>query len=85
MKSWILTVAVAAFASNALATPPDGPTITVAATDIKELQFDITPVTRVEKHSSLPDGDCPCADPKQHETDYDGTHYERIHTPSNRK
>src|SRR5688572_20309328 len=34
------------FASVAVATPPPAPTITVAATDIKQLQFDITPVTR---------------------------------------
>jgi hypothetical protein len=47
MKFWILAFAVTGFASNALATPPDAPTITVAATDIKQLQFDITPVTRV--------------------------------------
>lgn len=47
MKSWILTFAAVAFASTALATPPDPPSITVAATDIKQLQFDITPVTRV--------------------------------------
>ncbi len=42
-----ITLLVCAFASVAYATPPDAPTITVAATDIKQLQFDITPVTRV--------------------------------------
>ena len=34
------------FASAAFAAPPPAPTITVAATDIKQLQFDITPVPR---------------------------------------
>ena len=33
--------------SVAVAAPPPAPTLTVAATDIKQLQFDITPVTRV--------------------------------------
>src|SRR5882672_7672821 len=40
MKSLVL-VAIA------FAAPPPAPTITVAATDIKQLQFDITPVTQV--------------------------------------
>jgi hypothetical protein len=35
------------FASVAVATPPPAPTITAAATDIKQLQFDITPVPRI--------------------------------------
>jgi hypothetical protein len=35
-----------AFASLCAAQPPPAPTITSAATDIKQLQFDITPVTR---------------------------------------
>ncbi len=35
------------FASAALAAPPPAPTVTVAATDIKQLQFDITPVPTV--------------------------------------
>lgn len=42
-----LYVIACAFASVAVATPPPAPTITVAATDIKQLQFDITPVERV--------------------------------------
>jgi len=42
-----LCVLACAFASVALATPPPAPTITAAATDIKQLQFDITPVVRV--------------------------------------
>jgi hypothetical protein len=35
-----------AFAATAAATPPPVPAVTVAATDIKQLQFDITPVAR---------------------------------------
>src|SRR5258705_29220 len=47
MKSVVLALAgTAAFASVAVAAPP-APTITVAATDIRQLQFDITPVTQV--------------------------------------
>ena len=48
MKSIVLALASAfAFAPVAFAAPPDAPTITVAATDIKQLEFNITPVTRV--------------------------------------
>ena len=44
MLAWVGTIA---FASVAVAAPPDAPTITVAASNIKQLQFDITPVTRI--------------------------------------
>src|SRR3954471_14728691 len=47
MKSSVLAFAAATFASVALAAAPAAPTFTVAATDIKQLQFDITPVTGV--------------------------------------
>jgi len=48
MKSVQFVLACAfAFASEAVAAPPPAPTITVAATDIKQLQFDITPVKGV--------------------------------------
>jgi hypothetical protein len=43
IASYALTCA---FASVCAAQPPPAPTITSAATDIKQLQFDITPVTR---------------------------------------
>jgi len=47
MKSFLLALAGSfAFAPVALAALPPAPTITVAATDIKQLQFDISPVTR---------------------------------------
>ena len=47
MKSFLLVLAGSfAFAPVALAALPPAPTITVAATDIKQLQFDISPVTR---------------------------------------
>ena len=46
MKALGLTLACA-YCSVALAAPPDAPTITVAASNIKQLQFDITPVTRI--------------------------------------
>jgi len=46
MKSVIL-VLTSALVSVALAAPPAAPTITVAASNIKQLQFDITPVTGV--------------------------------------
>ena len=45
MKSLALALAIA-FASVAVAAPP-APTITVAASNIRQLQFDITPVTQV--------------------------------------
>jgi hypothetical protein len=47
MKSGILALVALAFASTASAIPPPAPIFTVAATDIKQLQFDITPVPRV--------------------------------------
>lgn len=47
MKSGILALVALSLASAAFAAPPSAPTFTVAATDIKQLQFDITPVTRV--------------------------------------
>ncbi len=48
MKAVILAlVGSFAFAPVTLAAPPDAPTITVAASNIKQLQFDITPVTRI--------------------------------------
>ncbi|HEV7606341.1 MAG TPA: hypothetical protein VGO61_03350 [Steroidobacteraceae bacterium] len=43
----ILGMGLLTCASAALAAPPPAPTITVAATDIKQLQFDITPVPTV--------------------------------------
>jgi hypothetical protein len=46
MKSVVLALA-SLVASVAVAAPPPAPTITVAATDIKQLQFDITPVPTV--------------------------------------
>jgi len=45
-----LFVITCAFASVALATPPPAPAITVAATDLKQLQFDIAPVERVNEY-----------------------------------
>jgi hypothetical protein len=48
MKTAMLAlVGTFTFASVAVAVPPDAPTITVAASNIKQLQFDITPVTRI--------------------------------------
>lgn len=47
MKSIILALAALWLASAAVAQAPPAPSFTVAATDIKQLQFDITPVTRV--------------------------------------
>jgi hypothetical protein len=46
MKSWIFACAAITCACVATAAPP-APSVTVAATDIKQLQFDITPVPRV--------------------------------------
>jgi hypothetical protein len=43
---FVAVVLATLFASAAVAAPPPAPTITVAATDIKQLQFDITPVSR---------------------------------------
>jgi len=48
MKTAMLAlVGTFTIASVAVAAPPDAPTITVAASNIKQLQFDITPVTRI--------------------------------------
>jgi hypothetical protein len=43
-------LATFAFTSMALAAPLDAPTLTVAASNIKQLQFDITPVTRINRY-----------------------------------
>ena len=50
MKRWMLALATLAFSSLSFAAPPDGPHITAAVTDIKQLQFDITPVARVNRY-----------------------------------
>src|SRR4051794_16941008 len=47
MKTVFLALAgIFAFASVAVAAPP-APTVSIGATDIKQLQFDITPVSQV--------------------------------------
>jgi hypothetical protein len=45
-----LCVLTGVFASIAAAAPPPAPAVTAAATDIKQLQFDITPVTQVNRY-----------------------------------
>jgi hypothetical protein len=47
MKSLILALVALSIASTAFAAPPPAPSFAVAATDIKQLQFDIAPVPRV--------------------------------------
>jgi hypothetical protein len=47
MKRFAHWLAASLLASTALAAPPPAPTVTVAATDIKQLQFDVTPVPTV--------------------------------------
>lgn len=49
MKSIVLAFA-GVLSSLAVAAPPPAPTITVAATDIKQLQFDVTPVTHASTY-----------------------------------
>src|SRR5688572_30446343 len=51
MKTVILALAgTFALTAVAVAAPPAAPTITVAASNIKQLQFDITPVTRINRY-----------------------------------
>ena len=51
MKSCVLAlIAAVAFTNAAQAAPPAAPTITVAASNIKELQFDITPVSAINRY-----------------------------------
>ncbi len=47
MKSIVAMLVLGLFGLSAVAAPPPAPTITVAATDIKQLQFDITPVPTI--------------------------------------
>jgi len=44
---WLALLATFACTSMAVAEPLDAPTINVFASNIKQLQFDITPVTRI--------------------------------------
>jgi hypothetical protein len=51
MKSVMFAlVGTLAFTSLAVAAPPAAPTITVAASNIKQLQFDITPVSAINRY-----------------------------------
>ncbi len=52
MKSIVAMLVLGPFGLSAVAAPLLAPTITVAATDIKQLQFDITPVPTIGWYSS---------------------------------